>query len=71
MADIPNCNSCVSGLEETTDHVFFHRIFWDYVEVVVARINHQQFVQLDIAYVVDRYKTMAISDDLTCWEEKE
>jgi len=56
-ADFPSCHRCSSDLEETAEHAFFHcdkvRPFWEYVNEVTARIAPNQWVPLDVGYVVD------------------
>jgi len=57
IADFPSCTRCNSGLEETAEHAFFHcsRVhqFWEYVNEVTARIAPNQWVPLDVGYIVD------------------
>ena len=58
LADMPDCNRCNSGLEETAQHAFFHcskvRPFWEYVNEVTARLfPDRPRTPLDVAYVCD------------------
>ena len=57
MADMPDCPRWNSGLEETVEHAFYNcervRLFWNQVGEWTARIEPNQFVLLDVGYVVD------------------
>ena len=57
LADMLDFLSCVSGGEETAEHVFYSgervRPFWNHIREWTTRIESKQLVQLDFGYVID------------------
>ena len=57
LADMPACLRCSSDLEETAEHGFYYsewvRPFWNLIGEWTARIEHKQFMLLDVRYFED------------------
>ncbi|CAE1313253.1 unnamed protein product [Acanthosepion pharaonis] len=57
LADLPDCERCGLGLEETAAHAFYHcpqvRPLWDHVGELTARLAPEQLVSIDRAYACD------------------
>ena len=57
LADMPDCDRCSFGLEETAEHAFNYceRVhpFWDHVGEWTDCIEPKQLVLLDVGYIAD------------------